>query len=157
MPFTLQYRRFIEKDDDPISKTLVRPKNIYKIIYYQYADGTSKSLSGPETTYVFVIGIYDKKLVCLKISEIQPDKFFIWLKSIFQKSLTNKKIDESNKLEEITIRSDRNGSTLYSRYISGKAIITQTKNPYRTYNMDGIRQISEVVIKKDTLKEYFNK
>ena len=157
MPFTLQYRRFIEKDDDPISKTLVRPKNIYKIIYYQYADGTSKSLSGPETTYVFVIGIYDKKLVCLKISEIQPDKFFIWLKSIFQNSLTNKKIDESNKLEEITIRSDRNGSTLYSRYISGKAIITQTKNPYRTYNMDGIRQISEVVIKKDTLKEYFNK
>ena len=157
MPFTLQYRRFIEKDDDPISKTLVRPKNIYKIIYYQYADGTSKSLSGPETTYVFVIGIYDKKLVCLKISEIQPDKFFIWLKSIFQKSLTNKRIDESKRLDEITIRSDRNGSTLYSRYISGKAIITQTKNPYRTYNMDGIRQISEVVIKKDTLKEYFNK
>ena len=71
--------------------------------------------------------------------------------------MTNKKIDESNKLEEITIRSDRNGSTLYSRYISGKAIITQTKNPYRTYNMDGIRQISEVIIKKDTLKEYFNK
>ena len=156
MPFSLQYRPFIEKEDS-ISKILIRPKNVYKIVYYEYADGTAKTLSGPKTAYVFVIGIYDKKLVCLKISEIQPDKFFIWLKSIFQKSLTNKKIDESNKLEEITIRSDRNGSTLYSRYISGKAIITQTKNPYRTYNMDGIRQISEVIIKKDTLKEYFNK
>jgi hypothetical protein len=31
------------------------------------------------------------------------------------------------------------------------------KNIYRTYNMDGIKQISEIVIKKDTLKEYLNK
>ena len=156
MPFSLQYRPFIEKEDS-ISKILIRPKNVYKIVYYEYADGVAKTLSGPKTAYVFVIGIYDKKLVCLKISEMRPDKFFLWLKTIFQKSLTDKRIDESKRLDEITIRSDRNGSTLYSRYISGKAIITQTKNPYRTYNMDGIRQISEVVIKKDTLKEYFNK
>ena len=156
MSFSLQYKPFIEKED-AISKILVRPKNIYKIVYYQYADGTSKSLSGPKTAYVFVTGIYDKKLVCLKISEIQPDKFFMWLKNLFQKSLTNERIDESKRLDEIMIRSDRNGSSLFSKYVSGKSIFTQTKNPYRTYNMDGIRQISEVVIKKDTLKEYFNK
>ena len=156
MPFSLQYRPFIEKED-PISKVLVRPKNIYKIVYYQYADGVAKTLSGPKTAYVFVIGIYDKKLVCLKISEIRPDKFFLWLKSIFQKTLTNERIDESDRLDEITIRSDRTGSTLFNRYVKGKTIVTQNKNPYRTYNMDGIRQISEVIINKDTLKEYFNK
>ena len=156
MPFSLQYRPFIEKED-PISKVLVRPKNIYKIVYYQYADGVAKTLSGPKTAYVFVIGIYDKKLVCLKISEIRPDKFFLWLKSIFQKTLTNERIDESDRLDEITIRSDRTGSTLFNRYVKGKAIVTQGINPYRTYNMDGIRQISEVIINKDTLKEYFNK
>ena len=129
----------------------------YKIVYYEYADGTAKTLSGPKTAYVFVIGIYDKKLVCLKISEMRPDKFFLWLKTIFQKSLTDERIDESKRLDEITIRSDRNGSTLYNRYVSGKSILTQGKNPYRTYNIDGIRQISEVIIKKDILKEYFNK
>jgi hypothetical protein len=41
--------------------------------------------------------------------------------------------------------------------VKGKAIVTQGKNPYRTYNMDGIRQISEIIISKNTLKEYFNK
>jgi hypothetical protein len=156
MPFNLQYKPFIEKED-PISKILVRPKNIYKIVYYQYADGTAKTLSGPKTAYVFVIGIYDKKLICLKISEMRPDKFFLWLKTLFQKSLTNEKIDESKRLDEITIRSDRNGNAIFSRYVKGKAIVTQGKNPYRTYNMDGIQQISEITISKDILKEYFNK
>jgi hypothetical protein len=156
MPFNLQYKPFIEKED-PISKILLRPKNIYKIVYYQYADGTAKTLSGPKTAYVFVIGIYDKKLICLKISEMRPDKFFLWLKTLFQKSLTNERIDESKRLDEITIRSDRNGNAIFSRYVKGKAIVTQGKNPYRTYNMDGIQQISEITISKDTLKEYFNK
>jgi hypothetical protein len=156
MPFSLQYKPFIEKED-PISKILLRPKNIYKIVYYQYADGVAQTLSGPKTAYVFVIGIYDKKLICLKISEMRPDKFFLWLKTLFQKSLTNEKIDESKRLDEITIRSDRNGNAIFSRYVKGKAILTQGKNPYRTYNMDGIRQISEITITKDTLKEYFNK
>ena len=156
MPFSLQYRPFIEKEDS-ISKILIRPKNVYKIVYYEYADGTAKTLSVPKTAYVFVIGIYDKKLVCLKICEMRPDKFFLWLKTIFQKSLTDERIDESKRLDEITIRSDRNGSTLSNRYVSGTSILTQGKNPYRTYNIDGIRQISEVIIKKDTLKEYFNK
>jgi hypothetical protein len=156
MSFSLQYKPFIEKED-PISKILLRPKNIYKIVYYQYADGTAKSLSGPKTAYVFVTGIYDKKLVCLKISEIQPDKFFMWLKKLFQKSLTNEKIDENERLDEIMIRSDRNGSSLFSKYVNGNSTIMGRKNIYRTYNMDGIKQISEIVIKKDTLKEYLNK
>jgi len=156
MSFSLQYKPFIEKED-PISKILLRPKNIYKIVYYQYADGVAQTLSGPKTAYVFVIGIYDKKLICLKISEMRPDKFFLWLKTLFQKSLTNEKIDESKRLDEITIRSDRNGNAIFSRYVKGKAILTQGKNPYRTYNMDGIRQISEITISKDTLKEYLNK
>jgi hypothetical protein len=156
MSFSLQYKPFIEKED-PISKILLRPKNIYKIVYYQYADGVAQTLSGPKTAYVFVIGIYDKKLICLKISEMRPDKFFLWLKTLFQKSLTNERIDESKRLDEITIRSDRNGNAIFSRYVKGKAIVTQGKNPYRTYNMDGIRQISEITISKDTLKEYFNK
>ena len=156
MPFVTQYRNLIESEKK-VSKALIKPRNIYRILVYEYADGTTKSLAGPKATLVFVIGVFQKQIFCLKISEIKPDKFFIWLKSIFQKSLTNERIDESKKLEEITIRSDRNGSTLFSRYISGRPILTQGKNPYRTYNMDGIRQISEVVIKKDTLKEYFNK
>lgn len=156
MAFSLQYKPFIVKEE-AVSKTLLKPKNIYKITYYKYVDGTSKSLSGSKTAYVFAIGIYHKKLVCLKISEIKPDKFFIWLKSLFQQSLTNEKIDESKRLDEIMVRSDRNGSGLFNRYVSGNSILTQGKNPYRTYNIAGITQILEITINKNTLKEYFNK
>ena len=155
MPFSLQYKPFIEKDDDPISKTLVRPKNIYKIVYYQYADGTSKSLSGPKTTYVFVIGIYDKKLVCLKVSEIKPDKFFKWLNKLYIKGLTEEKWAKAEKLEDLIIEADVKGSKIFNSFVKPDSVIYgDNPNIYRTYNLTGIKQIEEVKFKKDVLKSY---
>jgi len=62
MPYSLQYKPLIESESS-VSKTLVRPRNIYKINSYKYKDGNTKSLSGVETSFVFVIGITPDKVV----------------------------------------------------------------------------------------------
>ena len=81
MPFSLQYKPFILSEES-VSKSQILPRNIYKITSYQYVDGTTKTLSGTKTSIVFAIGITtDKKLTCIKISDIKPDKFFKWFDS----------------------------------------------------------------------------
>ena len=79
MPFSLQYKPLILSEES-VSKSQILPRNIYRITSYQYVDGTTKTLSGTKTSIIFAIGITpDKKLTCIKISDIKPDKFFKWL------------------------------------------------------------------------------
>lgn len=153
MPFVQQYNNIIESEKK-VSKSLVRPRNIYKITSYQYVDGTKKSLSGPETAIIFVFGIYDKKLIGLKITEIKPEDFFKWLKKLFLANLTEEVILESSKLEELLVIGDKAGSRIYESYVKNKRIGSTNKELYRTYNITGVKQISEVIIKKDYIKKY---
>lgn len=151
MPFSNQYNIFI-KEFKPASKATLKAKNVYKIVSYDYADGTSKQLTGVSTSYVFLIGIYDSKLNCLKISEFTPVKFFNWLKGVFQKTLTEQKINESEKLSDIIARSDRGGSRLFTN-LKSSPLYDIKPTPYRTYNLSGIKQIQEIVFKKSKLLE----
>lgn len=153
MPFVQQYNKIIESEKK-VSKSLVRPRNIYKITSYEYVDGTKKTLSGPETAIIFVFGIYDKKLIGLKITEIKPEDFFRWLKKLFLANLTEEVISESKKLEELLLAGDRAGSNIYESYVKNKRIGATNKELYRTYNITGVKQISEVIIKKDYIKKY---
>ena len=68
MPFSNQYNIFIQ-EFKPASKATLKPKNVYKIVSYDYADGTSKRLTGVSTSYVFLIGIYDSKGNMLAITD----------------------------------------------------------------------------------------
>ena len=154
MPFSARYLPFIDTDE-AIAKTLVRPRNIYKIISYEYIDGKTKTLTGPKTSYVFVLGIFEKKLNCIKLSEVRPERFFDWFKTIFKKSLTEEKLMEAERLEDLIILGDRQGNKLFNSYVKGKQIYNQNPCPYRTYNLDGIRQISEIKFKKEILKEHY--
>ena len=153
MPFVQEYFKIIESQKK-VSKSLVRPRNIYKITSYEYVDGTRKSLSGPETAIVFVFGIYDKKLVGLKITEIKPEDFFKWLKKLFLTNLTEESISQSKMLEELLQIGDRAGSNIYESHVKNKRIGTTNKELYRTYTITGVKQISEVIIKKDYIKQY---
>lgn len=154
MPFSARYLPFIETEE-MVSKTLIRPRNLYKIVSYEYVDGKTKTLAGPKTSYVFVLGIFEKKLNCIKISEVRPERFFAWFKTIFKKSLTEEKVMESERLEDLIIFGDRQGNKLFNTYVKGKQIYLQNPCPYRTYNLDGIRQISEIKFKKEILKEHY--
>jgi hypothetical protein len=152
MPFVNQYIPFIESEKS-VSKTLILPRNIYRIVSYEYADGERKTLSGNKSSLVFVTGIFDKKIYCIKISEIKPDRFFKWLKTIFLKSLDDKRIDESKQLSELLIITAKSGSSMLSK-LKSNTIYSAHPNAFRTYNLAGINQVKVVNLKKDTIKEY---
>jgi hypothetical protein len=151
MQFSNQYNIFIQ-EFKPASKATLKPKNVYKIVSYDYVDGTSKRFTGVSTSYVFLIGIYDSKLSCVKISEFTPAKFFNWLTGLFQKTLTEEKINESQQLSDIIARSDKGGSRLFTN-LKSSPLYDIKPTPYRTYNLSGIKQIQEIVFKKSKLLE----
>ncbi len=154
MPFATQYKPLIE-NETKLGKALIKPGNIYRIMVYKYADGVTKSLSGPSSALVFAIGIYDRQLFCLKLSEIRPDKFFKWLKSVFLKNLNDEKFDTYEHLMELLVKADKSGKKLYSSYVKPSTIAKGQLNPYRTYNLSGITIVQEVKIKKEILKKYY--
>jgi hypothetical protein len=156
MAFALQYKPLIESETS-VSKTLVLPRNIYRINSYKYSDGTQKTLSGTTSTLVFVVGkTADKKLSCIKISEIKPEKFFKWLQKLYIKGLTEENWTKADKLEELLIQADVKGSKIFNSFVKPDAIIYgDNPNIYRTYNLTGIKQIEEVKFKKDVLKSYY--
>lgn len=154
MPFAPQYKNLIESEKK-VSKSLIKPRNIYRILVYEYADGTTKSLAGGKATLVFVIGVFQKQIFCLKISEIRPDRFFKWLKKVFKKPLTDEEIDKAEHLMEVLVLGDRGGSKIYSSYVKPSPIAKGSINPYRTYNLSGINVVQEVSIKKAVLKQYY--
>ena len=155
MSFALQYKPLIESETS-VSKTLVLPRNVYRINSYKYSDGKQKTLSGTTSTLVFVVGkTTDKKLSCIKISEIKPEKFFKWLEKLYIKGLTEENWTKAENLEELLIEADVKGSKIFNSFVKPDAIVYgDNPNIYRTYNLTGIKQIEEVKFKKDVLKSY---
>jgi hypothetical protein len=155
MSFSSEYKKFIQSEQS-VSKTLVRPRNIYRINSYKYSDGTTKSLTGQESSLVFVLGITpDKKLVCIKFSLIKPDTFFRWLKKLFIKDLNEEVIKETLKLENLLILSDRGGKKLFSSFVKTHPIYNKEPDVYRTYNLSGIKSVEEITLKPDILLKYY--
>ncbi len=156
MPFALQYKPLIESETS-VSKTLVLPRNVYRINSYKYSDGKQKTLSGTTTTLVFVIGrTPDKKLSCIKISDIKPEKFFDWLKKLYIKGLTEEMWNKAEKLEDLIVKADVGGNKIFNSFVKSDSIIYgDNPNIYRTYTLSGIKQIEEVKFKKDVLKSYY--
>jgi hypothetical protein len=155
MAFSLQYKPLILSEES-VSKSQILPRNIYKITSYEYVDGTTKTLSGIKTAFVFVIGITtDKKLTCIKISDIKPEKFFEWLKPIFRKGLTDADFATEQKLGQLLILCDRQGSKIFNQFVKSNTIYKKDPSAYRTYNISGIKQIQEIRIKPDILKSYY--
>jgi hypothetical protein len=157
MPFALQYKPLIESETS-VSKTLVLPRNVYRINSYKYADGKQKTLSGTTSTIVFVIGrTPDKKLSCIKISDIKPERFFKWLNKLYIKGLTEEKWTNAEKLEDLIIDADVKGSKIFNSFVKPDAVMYgDNPNIYRTYSLTGIKQIEEVKFKKDVLKSYYS-
>jgi hypothetical protein len=155
MPFSLQYKPLILSEES-VSKSQILPRNIYRITSYQYVDGTTKTLSGTKTSIIFAIGITpDKKLTCIKISDIKPDKFFKWLKPLFKKGLTESDWTTEQKLGQLLILGDKQGSKVFNQFVKTNPIYSKEPSLYRTYNISGIKQIQEIKIKPDILKSYY--
>jgi hypothetical protein len=151
------YQRFIPYilENKAVGKTKLRGRNLYKINSYTYSDGEMKTLSGSSATLIFCLGIYDKKLIALKISEMQPSIFFIWLKSVLKKGLKAEDFDKYTKLEDLCIESDLRGTQIFSSKVKNRAIYKLEPELYRTYNMSGIKNVEEIKLSPDILKKTY--
>jgi hypothetical protein len=138
MPFTLRYNQFIESENS-VTKSKIKEHNVYKIESYTYADGTTKTLIGSESALIFVLEVLDGKVSCLKISEVEPKKFFMALRVFFNRSLTEERFNNAKRLSEILLRTN----------------IKMQKIPFRTYNLNGFKKIQEVSFNKEVLKSYY--
>lgn len=157
MNYNSLYKEYIDTESR-IAKTQVEVMNLYRISSYKTVEGDIQSKGGNQSDLVFVIGTFptpqkDKKINCLKISEIRPDKFMMWLKKLVDK----RKIDEIDTiihLNELLIKSDNTGKLIFERFVKPSPIVYNLKDSiYRTYNTNGIRYIQEVFLKKEKLKE----
>jgi hypothetical protein len=101
------------------------------------------------------LGIYNKKLIALKISEMQPTKFFVWLKSVLKKGLKAEDFDKYTKLEDLCIESDLRGIQIFSAKVKNRAIYKLEPELYRTYNMSGIKNIEEIKLSPEILKKTY--
>jgi len=152
MPFARLYLPFIESEYK-IGRGLIQPRNIYKIQSYEYKDGSVKTLTGVKSAYVFVIGIYNKQLTCVKISEVTPQIFKLWFRDLFKRGLKETQIDEAKELSELLHKGTRSGGSFFSSYVKSDTIYKGKTPTYRTYLLDNIKQIKAVNLKKDFIKE----
>jgi hypothetical protein len=154
MQFSLQYKPLIESESS-LSKTMIRPRNIYKINSYKYKDGVTKSLAGVETSIVFVIGISPEKVVsCLKITLIKPDLFFKWLKKLVRAGLGEEEMQNAESLEDLIIVDNKDGNKIFNQFVKPSRLYIQNPPAYRTYLLKNIKNIEEVRIKKEILLNF---
>jgi hypothetical protein len=149
--YSAEYKKYIESEVRA-SKSSLEPGNLYRISSYDYSDGESRSLAGINSSIIFVFGIYEKKLNCLKLNEVKTEKFKTWFQTILKEGLTSDDIDSMKKLDELIIKVDRAGNRLFESKIKGKPIYTNDPRPYRTYTIDGLKFIQEIKLKKDFIK-----
>jgi hypothetical protein len=149
--YSAEYKKYIESEVRT-SKSMLEPGNLYRISSYEYSDGESRSLAGVNSSIIFVFGIYEKKINCLKLNEVKTDKFKSWLQSILKQGLKSEDIDSMKSLDELIIQSDRAGNKLFESKIKGKPIYINDPRPYRTYTIDGLKFIQEIKLKKDFIK-----
>jgi hypothetical protein len=149
--YSTEYKKYIESEVRA-SKSMLEPGNLYRISSYEYSDGESRSLAGVNSSIIFVFGIYEKKLNCLKLNEVKTEKFKTWLQTILKEGLKPEDVDSMKTLDEIIITTDRAGNRLFESKIKGKPIYTNDPRPYRTYTLDGLKYIQEIKLKKDFIK-----
>jgi hypothetical protein len=149
--YSVEYKKYIESEVRS-SKSMLEPGNLYRVSSYEYSDGEARSLSGANSSIIFVFGIYEKKINCLKLNEVKTDKFKSWLQSILKQGLKSEDIDSMKSLDELIIQSDRAGNKLFESKIKGKPIYINDPRPYRTYTIDGLKYIQEIKLKKDFIK-----
>jgi hypothetical protein len=138
------YRKYIKKQV-PAVKTNLKTRNIYKIESYEYVDGTKKIFRGPDASLVFLVGISpDKKLSVIKFSEVVPDRFFRWLKTMFKSSVTCKQIKQAigaGEFETLMLSDTMKGGATFSK-LKTDTLYKTDPSAFRTYTLKGIKSIS---------------
>jgi hypothetical protein len=152
MPYAVQYLQYVEAEI-PVSRTLIRPRNIYRIKNYKDVEGKSHSYTGNKSAIVFVLGIADKKVWAIRMTDIRPVFFWNWMKPMFRPGLIIN--DKIKRLEDMLIKDTRNGKKIFENFVKTKQIYGLKPEVFRTYELTGINTIAELKMDLNFLKSYF--
>ena len=144
-------------EEKRVSRSAVQPYGVYRISTYIYADGNKETLTGTDSTIIFVTGIYEQKFSAIKLSSIKPEDFFKWFKKLENKAgkVLNEERTTNIGLYDMATPFDKGGDRVYNSYVKTGIELKKIENPYRTYNKAGIEYMSEVFFKKDLLEKYY--
>lgn len=131
----------------------LNPRNFYRVSRYEYADGDVKSLTGNNSSLIFVLGVHDEKVNCIKLNEVELEVFKRWFPTMLKPTIKTEDVDSMEMTSDLIIDSDRSGKTLFESKVKGKTIYNKNPRPYRTYNLDGLQYIQEMKLKSEVLKE----
>ena len=150
MAYTRQYKSFL-KPERRIGKSLIRPRNIYRITTYK--GGQPATRSGDDARYVFVIGIIDNKVHCIKLNPIKPIDFTTMIAKLRDKRIP---VTEDIQLELMLKKFSKDGAALFSSYIKNDSkLYSRSLKNYRTYKLDNITNVYEIRFEQDFLEELF--
>lgn len=154
MNYYLQYKNNFDFGNRVQRQYLLQnPRNFYRISRYENVDGEVKSLVGNDASIIFVIGIFENKVNCIKLNEVRPQIFLRWFSTIIKNGIVSEDIDVMQKTSDILPFYDKTGNILFESKVKNKPIYNQTPNPYRTYTLDGIKYIQEIKLKNNILKQ----
>jgi len=150
MAYTRQYKAFL-RPERRVPRSQIRPRNIYRITTYRGGDPITKS--GEDARYVFVIGIIDEKVHCIKLNDIVPIDFTMFIRKLRDKRIP---IGSDQALELLLKRFSRDGNALFESFIKNNSKIysPRLKN-YRTYILDKITNAYEIRFEEDFLRGLF--
>lgn len=152
--FSRQYKQFI-KEEERISRTKISPNNVYRLSIYKYSDGETRSLKGLDETLIFVTGVYKKTVYGLKLSKIKPELFFEWGKKIIKEKEILQEERELFEFSELSPAIGLSGDKFYNTYVKNATILKKPQIPFRSYKLEGIKYVSKVYFKKNTLEKYY--
>jgi hypothetical protein len=148
--YTNQYKEIL-KPERRISKSLILPRNIYRIS--TYVDGIPPTKVGIESRYVFVIGKIDKKIHCLLLNHVLPASFISFLNKLRDKT---KPIEKDQPLSELLKLTGKDGHQLFETYVKrNRAIYSHKLDNYRSYFLDKIQNVWEIRFEDGFLQEIF--
>lgn len=150
MAFTRQYKTFL-KPERRVSKSLIKPRNIYRITTYKGGQPATKS--GEDARYVFVIGKVGDKLHCLKLNPIKPVDFTQFITQLRDKRIP---IAPDTMLHLFLKKFSPDGNDLFLTKIkNNKKIYSPVLQNYRTYFINKIQNVYEIRFEQDVLENLF--
>ena len=150
MSHTREYKAFL-KPERRIPRSLIRPRNIYRITTYKGGDPVTKS--GDNARYVFVVGIVDGKAHCIKLNDIRPVDFTNFINKLRDKRIP---IGSDQALELLLKRFSKDGKGLFESYIKNNSkVYSKSLANYRTYKLESIQNVYEIRFEEDFLRQLF--
>lgn len=150
MAFTRQYKTFL-KPERRISRSQIRPRNIYRITTYRGGEPATKS--GEDARYIFVIGIVDGKVHAIKLNPIKPVDFTNFINKLRDKRIP---IGSDQALELLLKKFSKDGNSLFESYVKNNSkVYSKSLKNYRTYLLSSIVNVYEIRFEEDFLRELF--